>query len=84
MEGKIFGIPFILILLVLFIAALIDIPMFGMYKAQEARLQRMETVGQQTYAKTFVIVPTEAPTPTATPSPTLKLRVAPTAVPVAK
>ena len=80
MEGKILGVPLVLILLVIGIAVLVDVPMYAMHRAeQQTNLNNMFMIREisMTVHKNVVVVPTPIVT-TATPSPVLKVSVAPT------
>lgn len=44
LEGKVLGIPLVLIILILGIVALVDIPMLGMFRAQKAEVQKCQQV----------------------------------------
>lgn len=68
MQGKIFGIPLILILLVAFIAGLVDLPMYYMTrsvteKVQTALVLMNESNQRVVNCSTPVVVPTPVPVP---------------------
>lgn len=88
MEGKIFGIPLILILLVLAIVALIDVPMAMFHSATQKRLAEVqlsvvppvcEPVATPSATPEETVEPTTAPSvaPKATVAPTVKSRLSP-------
>lgn len=88
MEGKIFGIPLIIILLALLIALLVDLPMALFHTVTEKDLNSMNrelmnhSVQLETLRQVVVATPTPA-SPSATPVPTKVYYVpAATTVPV--
>lgn len=82
MTGKIFGIPLALILLSLFIALLVDVPMYFLYTKQVKQIDELHTITVETQEtvkqkitpvieEREVIVPTVTPTPKkSSPTPT--------------
>ena len=74
MEGKIFGIPVIIIVLALVIAALVDIPMFLLHVSDQANYIRLSAAEEQTQTTLSQLIPVATPTasPSATPVPVVK------------
>lgn len=80
MDGKIFGIPLVLILIVFFIAMFVNVPMVLLHMTTQERLERIEinqasTQGQvEKVRQAIVVTPTETVEPTPTVAPTKSVR----------
>lgn len=69
MEGKFLGIPLIIIVLALFIALLIDVPLVLLHTKEQQSLNGL-TATMQLLESAKVATPQASPSPTLTPSPT--------------
>lgn len=85
MKGKILGIPLILIILALAIAALVDGPMYALHVGMMKELESVKKTNALIYKEQMKPTPTPTviPSPTQIPSPTPRFKTVPTnAVPL--
>lgn len=75
MEGKIFGIPLIIIILVLFIAGLVDVPLVLLHRQTIRALENLTYTVNESNVRKVIVMPTIAvtATPEATIVPTKKI-----------
>lgn len=80
MEGKIFGIPLVLIFLIIVIVALINVPMIALHSAnmavqKELLRQQLETQIETGRVRQLLeITPSPTVTPSVSPTPTRSIR----------
>lgn len=71
MDGKIFGIPLLLVLCVLFLAVLVDLPMVLLHMTAMQRIDALNAGQASTYFQLQKLDVNATLTPTATPSATI-------------